>query len=95
MRLDRDALHDWFPVYLRYLGSLLAVVLVFATIFGAAGIDWAPAWIGVTGMILYKTVDDLGRSETEEPMALRTGHTIEQAALDEGARLRRRRGRKP
>ena len=58
MALDRQEIEQWFPVYIRYLGSVLGIVLVVATIFGRAGIDFAGAYVFVTGMILYKTVHD-------------------------------------
>jgi hypothetical protein len=49
----------WFPVYIRYLGSLLGVALVAATILGFADpVEYAGAYTFVTAMILYKTVHD-------------------------------------
>ena len=30
MKLNRDALDQWFPIYLRYLGSFLGAALVAA-----------------------------------------------------------------
>lgn len=58
MGLNRYEMDEWFPTYVRYLGTILGVVLVVATIFGEAGIDYAGAYVFVTGMILYKTVHD-------------------------------------
>jgi hypothetical protein len=58
LALNRNDMEEWFPVYIRYLGSILGVILVAATIFGNAGIDFAGAYVFVTGMILYKTVHD-------------------------------------
>lgn len=61
MAPNRYDLDEWFPVYIRYLGSVLGIVLVVATLFGKAGIDYAGAYVFVTGMILYKTVHDYRR----------------------------------
>jgi hypothetical protein len=48
-----------FPVYIRYLGSALGVVLVGATVLGYADpVRYAGAYSFVTFMILYKTVSD-------------------------------------
>lgn len=58
MALDRNEFEQWFPIYLRYLGSVLGIILVAATIFGKAGIDFAGAYSLVAGMILYKSVHD-------------------------------------
>jgi hypothetical protein len=67
---DRNSWEEWFPIYIRYLGSLLGIVLVVATIFGKAGIDFAGAYVFVTGLILYKTVHDYrlprGRGDDDE-----------------------------
>ena len=65
MGISHDQAEKWFPIYVRVLGSILGVMLVVATIFGRAGIEFAGAWAFVTGMILYKNVHDfqLGRSD--------------------------------
>jgi hypothetical protein len=72
--LDREEIESWFPVYIRYLGSLLGIVLVVATIFGKAGIDFAGAYVFVTGMILYKTVHDYRKPERGDDNRDRWSH---------------------
>lgn len=58
MALDPKKADEWFPIYVRYLGSILGTALVTATILGYAGLQYAGAYAFVTGMILYKTVHD-------------------------------------
>ena len=81
MALDRDAFDHWFPVYLRYLGSVLLVVLIVANILGVGGIELAPAYTAATGMILYKSVHDIGRPKPPD-------ETIHEAALRAARRKR-------
>lgn len=58
MKLDHESFERWFPLYVRFLGTILGIALVAATIFGKAGFDFAGAYVFVTGMILYKSVHD-------------------------------------
>jgi hypothetical protein len=55
-RLDRKRLDAAFPTFVRYLGSVLTVVLVVASIFGVPATTLAAAYVAAAGMILYKTV---------------------------------------
>lgn len=66
MRIDRQSADEWFPVYLRYLGSVLSIILIVATIFGQAGLNFAPAYVAVAGMIGYKSIHDFGRKPKGE-----------------------------
>lgn len=47
-------LDDWFPTVVRYLGVLLTVALIGASVVGHN--DYPSAYIASAGMILYKSV---------------------------------------
>jgi hypothetical protein len=50
----REKLDVWFPTIVRYLGVLLTLILVTASILGRN--DYPAAYVAAAGMILYKTV---------------------------------------
>jgi len=53
----------------RIIGIILGASLVTATILGRAGVEFAGAYVFVTGMIFYKTVHDYrgsGRGEGDD-----------------------------
>lgn len=56
--LDPQKFEQWLPIWTRIVGILLGIALVAATIAGYAGVEFAGAYVFVTGMILYKNVHD-------------------------------------
>lgn len=58
MALDPAEVERWLPVYTRVVGILLGIALVTATILGYAGVEFAGAYVFVTGLIFYKNVHD-------------------------------------
>lgn len=71
MALDYQKAEQWFPLYIRFLGSILGAALVVATILGYAGVEFAGAYAFVTGMILYKSVHDyVGRERAKDGVSV-------------------------
>jgi hypothetical protein len=56
--LDPHSIEQWLPIYTRIVGILLGIALVSATILGYAGVEFAGAYVFVTGLIFYKSVHD-------------------------------------
>lgn len=56
--MEPNAVEAWLPVYIRVVGIVLGVALVTATILGYAGVEFAGAYVFVTGLIFYKNVHD-------------------------------------
>lgn len=57
---------EWLPSVTRIVGIILGIALVSATILGYAGVEFAGAYVFVTGLIFYKSVHDYrlpGRGE--------------------------------
>ena len=69
MALDPRSVEEWLPVYTRIVGIILGIALVAATIAGFAGVEFAGAYVFVTGLIFYKNVHDYrkpsGRGEDD------------------------------
>ena len=56
--MEPSSVEQWLPVYTRVVGILLGIALVVATIAGYAGVEFAGAYVFVTGLIFYKNVHD-------------------------------------
>jgi hypothetical protein len=56
--LEPQAVEQWLPIYTRIVGIILGIALVAATILGYAGVEFAGAYVFVTGLIFYKSVHD-------------------------------------
>lgn len=52
--LTQRELDEWLPTLVRYLGALLTIVLVIASVLGHN--DYPSGYIAAAGMLLYKTV---------------------------------------
>lgn len=60
-RFTQQRLDEWFPTLVRYLGLLLLIVLILASVFLGVN-DYPGAYAAAAGMILYKTVDRARRA---------------------------------
>lgn len=56
--MDHHVAEQWLPIWTRIVGIVLGIALVTATILGYAGVEFAGAYVFVTGLIFYKTVHD-------------------------------------
>lgn len=57
--MPKDALDQWFPVIIRYVGLVLGVILVLAPILTDVTVaEVAGGYPFATGCILYKTVKE-------------------------------------
>lgn len=65
MSSRRNQLDDAFPTFIRYLGAVLTVALVVASILGVPPATLAAAYVAAAGMVLYKTVVGAARSDNE------------------------------
>lgn len=66
--MDHNVVEAWLPIWTRIVGIALGVALVAATILGKAGVEFAGAYVFVTGLIFYKSVHDYrlpGRGESD------------------------------
>lgn len=54
--MTRKELDDAFPTVVRYVGVVLAIILVVAAAFGRGDATLASGGVLALGMILYKTV---------------------------------------
>lgn len=52
--LSQQALDNWFPTVVRYLGLALMLFLVVGSVIGR--VDFPAGFVAATGMILYKSV---------------------------------------
>ena len=55
---------EWFPIVVRYVGVMLTIFLVIASILGH-GVELAAGYVAAAGMILYKTVREAARNGGE------------------------------
>lgn len=66
--MEPHEVKEWIPIWTQIVGIVLGIALVSATILGYAGVEFAGAYVFVTGLIFYKTVHDYripGRGEDE------------------------------
>lgn len=59
LKLSQKKLDEIFPTVVRYLGCVLTIVLIVASLFGNN--NYAAGFVAAAGMILYKTVAQAAR----------------------------------
>lgn len=63
--LSQKKLDEIFPTVVRYLGVVLTIVLIVASLFGNN--SYAAGFVAAAGMILYKTVAQAARDNETPP----------------------------